>query len=45
MMTFMLLRVSGVALLERGLKETKPGYRKCAENTSAVIPWFPRQKG
>ena len=36
-MTLLLIRVSGVALLEKTLKETKPGYREYVENTSAFI--------
>jgi steroid 5-alpha reductase family enzyme len=42
-MTGLLLRVSGVALLERTLKETKPAYKDYVERTSAFIPWFPRR--
>jgi steroid 5-alpha reductase family enzyme len=42
-MTGLLLRVSGVTLLEKTLKETKPGYREYAETTSEFIPWFPRK--
>jgi steroid 5-alpha reductase family enzyme len=41
--TFMLLRVSGVAMLEKGLKETKPEYQDYAARTSAFIPWFPKK--
>jgi steroid 5-alpha reductase family enzyme len=44
LMTALLLRVSGVALLERTLKETKPGYREYMESTSAFVPWFPRKR-
>lgn len=40
-MTTLLLRVSGVALLERTLKETRPQYRDYMESTSAFLPWFP----
>jgi steroid 5-alpha reductase family enzyme len=43
MMTLLLLRVSGVALLEKTL-ETRPGYKEYAQRTSAFIPWFPRKK-
>lgn len=43
LMTFLLLWVSGVALLERGLERTKPEYRSYAERTSAFVPWFPRE--
>lgn len=42
-MTGLLLRVSGVTLLEKTLKDTKPGYREYAESTSEFIPWFPRK--
>jgi steroid 5-alpha reductase family enzyme len=43
-MTGLLLRVSGVRLLEKTLKETKPGYQEYLETTSEFIPWFPRRK-
>lgn len=43
LMTLLLVRVSGVALLEKTLIETKPGYRQYAETTSAFVPWFPRR--
>ena len=43
-MTALLLRVSGVALLEETLKETKPKYKEYVESTSAFIPWFPRKR-
>lgn len=42
LMTLLLLKVSGVALLEKSLKESKPGYREYVESTSAFIPWFPK---
>ncbi|MHB1356775.1 MAG: DUF1295 domain-containing protein [Anaerolineae bacterium] len=41
--TFLLLRVSGVAMLEKGLKDTKPEYQDYAARTSAFIPWFPKK--
>jgi steroid 5-alpha reductase family enzyme len=43
-MTVLLLRVSGVALLERAQVRTKPQYREYIESTSAFIPWFPRRR-
>lgn len=43
LMTVLLLRVSGVALLERTQAEMKPGYRGYMESTSAFLPWFPRR--
>ncbi|MGC9346964.1 MAG: DUF1295 domain-containing protein [Anaerolineae bacterium] len=45
LMTVLLVRVSGAALLERSLKDTKPAYREYIESTSAFVPWFPRQEG
>jgi steroid 5-alpha reductase family enzyme len=38
LMTWLLLRVSGVALLERSLSKTRPGY---AEYVAATSPFFP----
>jgi steroid 5-alpha reductase family enzyme len=43
-MTLLLLKVSGVGLLEKTLAKTKPGYKEYMETTSAFIPWF-SQKG
>ncbi len=43
-MTTLLLRVSGVTLLEKTLKEERPGYQEYVETTSEFIPWFPRKK-
>jgi steroid 5-alpha reductase family enzyme len=42
LMTFLLLRVSGVALLERGLVKRKPGYADYQARTSAFFPRPPR---
>lgn len=44
LMTFLLVRVSGVAMLEKRLVENKPGYREYMQCTSAFIPWLPRRK-
>lgn len=41
-MTVLLVRVSGVALLERSQVRTKPGYREYIARTSPFVPWFPR---
>jgi steroid 5-alpha reductase family enzyme len=43
MMTILLMRVSGVTLLEETL-ENRPGYKEYIGSTSAFIPWFPRKK-
>jgi steroid 5-alpha reductase family enzyme len=42
MMTALIIKVSGVAMLERSLKEQKPQYREYIEKTSAFFPWFPK---
>lgn len=42
--TFLLLRVSGVPMLEKGLRERVPGYAEYAERTSAFIPWLPARR-
>jgi steroid 5-alpha reductase family enzyme len=38
LMTFLLMRVSGVALLEKTLRDTKPAYRDYVRRTSAFLP-------
>jgi steroid 5-alpha reductase family enzyme len=42
LMTFLLMRVSGVTLLEQSLTTSKPGYRAYIARTPAFFPWFPR---
>lgn len=42
LMTFLLVRVSGVALLEQTLSQ-RPGYREYVQRTSAFIPWPPKR--
>jgi len=42
--TFLLLKVSGVTLLEKTMVEKRPAYRAYKENTSAFFPWFPGRK-
>lgn len=41
-MTYLLTKVSGVALLEKTMAQ-KPAYRAYMERTSAFFPWFPRK--
>lgn len=43
LMTALIIKVSGVALLEKSLKETKPQYKEYIEKTSAFLPWFPKK--
>lgn len=43
LMIAVIIKVSGVALLEKTLKVTKPEYKDYIEKTSAFIPWFPKK--
>jgi steroid 5-alpha reductase family enzyme len=43
-MTFFLLRVSGVALLEKDIADRRPGYAQYIRNTSAFVPWPPKRR-
>jgi len=44
-MALLLLRVSGVPMLEAGMENRRPGYREYIERTSSFVPWFPRRTG
>jgi steroid 5-alpha reductase family enzyme len=44
LMTFLLVRVSGVSMLESALRDSKPGYREYIQSTSAFIPLPPRRR-
>jgi steroid 5-alpha reductase family enzyme len=41
--TFLLLRVSGVTLLEKTIVDSRPGYADYQRQTSAFVPWFPKR--
>lgn len=43
LMTALIIKVSGVALLEKTLNTSKPGYQEYVRKTSAFIPWFPKK--
>ena len=43
LMTVLLLKVSGVSLLEKDIKERRPKYKDYIEKTPAFIPWFPKR--
>ncbi|MBM4437965.1 MAG: DUF1295 domain-containing protein, partial [Actinobacteria bacterium] len=43
LMTWLLLRVSGVTLLERHMASTRPAYAAYARRTSVFVPWFSRE--
>jgi steroid 5-alpha reductase family enzyme len=42
-MTLLILKISGVSLLEKTLKDTKPQYKEYIQKTSSFIPWFPKK--
>ncbi len=42
-MTLLIIKISGVALLEKTLNNTKPKYKEYIENTNAFFPWFPKK--
>lgn len=44
LMTWLLLRVSGVALLEAGMSRRRPAYADYMRRTSAFLPWPPRRR-
>ena len=43
LMTFLLLKVSGVSLLERDIAQRRPAYRQYVSSTNAFIPGRPRR--
>ncbi len=43
LMTALIIKVSGVALLEKNLADKKPEYKEYIKKTSAFIPWFPKK--
>lgn len=42
LMTILLVKVSGVSMLEKTLK-SKPGYEEYMNNTNSFVPWFPKR--
>ena len=44
LMSFLIVKVSGVAMLERTLKHTKPAYQDYVRRTNAFFPWFPKKE-
>jgi steroid 5-alpha reductase family enzyme len=45
LITYTLLRVSGVTLMERTIFGDNPDYKKYVESTSSFIPWLPKKPG
>lgn len=44
LMTLLLLKVSGVALLEKDIGERRPAYQDYIQRTNAFIPWWPKAR-
>jgi steroid 5-alpha reductase family enzyme len=42
--TAVLLKMTGIPLMEKAIVDTRPGYRDYIRRTSAFIPWFPRKE-
>jgi steroid 5-alpha reductase family enzyme len=44
LMSVLLMKVSGVSLLEKDLRQRKPGYEEYVRTTSAFWPWPPKHE-
>jgi len=42
--TVVLLKMTGVTLMEKTIVHTRPGYREYIERTNAFLPWLPKKK-
>ena len=42
-MTLLIIKISGVSLLEKTLKKTKPQYKEYIQKTNSFFPWFPKK--
>jgi steroid 5-alpha reductase family enzyme len=45
LLTWILVKWSGAALLERRLRRSRPGYEEYVQRTSSFIPWPPGKQG
>jgi steroid 5-alpha reductase family enzyme len=43
LMTILLIKISGVGLMEGTITERRPDYKEYIRKTSSFIPWFPRK--
>ncbi|MCE5345047.1 MAG: DUF1295 domain-containing protein [Bacteroidales bacterium] len=43
LMIVLIIKVSGVTLLEKSLKVSNPEYKDYMEKTSSFVPWFPKK--
>ena len=42
--TAVLLKMTGIPLMEKSIVDTRPGYRDYIRRTSAFFPWFPKKE-
>lgn len=42
--TTVLLKMTGVSLMEKAIVHTRPGYRDYIQRTNAFFPWFPKRE-
>jgi steroid 5-alpha reductase family enzyme len=42
--TLVLLKMTGVTLMEKAIVHTRPGYRDYISRTNAFLPWFPKNE-
>lgn len=42
-MTLLIIKVSGVAMLEKSLNKDKPQYHEYIKKTNSFFPWFPKK--
>jgi cyclopropane-fatty-acyl-phospholipid synthase len=45
LLTYVLVRLTGVALTEKMMRSTRPDYAAYQRRTSSLIPWFPTPPG
>jgi steroid 5-alpha reductase family enzyme len=43
-MTYLLLKFSGVGNMEQGITERRPDYQAYIDSTNTFFPWKPRKK-
>ena len=42
-MTFLLIKITGVKLLEADIAKRRPDYQQYMRNTNTFIPWLPKK--
>jgi steroid 5-alpha reductase family enzyme len=42
--TVVLLKITGITLMERSIVDSRPGYREYIQRTNAFFPWFPKKE-